>query len=438
MVVSHPTTTEALSRDSLCLCHSAHCHARWLLQPSLLSHLHRIAQTIARPLPLHAPLKDKDFYLLSIFQSDPDVRAALTADKTLAQASAERQHFLTLSLRTCKGNAVCMAKAFLWTDEEIRIASFALARIYKDNASVREMVDKQLRPGGTYVLYQKQSGDQFLMSAWEMCARGLNDIISVYGQGNAPRYPQIDSISFEVNSADFQQHVTTLATQISTEASTSELFFEPSLKAALQLLALNHRDEAGRLEPMETGVNEAAVKAIPSTAWKKYAYSVIAVPGAGPEDPDVALSDAGRQRTALAAEAYHAGKAPFILVSGGYVHPSQTRFSEAIEMKKALLNDYHVPENAILVDPHARHTTTNMRNAAREIYRYNMPMDKPALVISNAAQVGNIASQSFADRCLKEMGYLPYQIVDRPSDTSLVFLPKIESLQQDPLDPLDP
>jgi len=65
-------------------------------------------------------------------------------------------------------------------------------------------------------------------------------------------------------------------------------------------------------------------------------------------------------------------------------------------------------------------------------------MNKPALVISDLAQVDYIAGQSFADRCLKEMGYLPYQIVNRPSDTSLAFLPLAESLQQDPLDPLDP
>jgi hypothetical protein len=107
-------------------------------------------------------------------------------------------------------------------------------------------------------------------------------------------------------------------------------------------------------------------------------------------------------------------------------------------MKKALLEDYHVPEAAILLDPHARHTTANMRDAAREIYRYQLPMDKPALVVSDAAQIGYIASQFFADRCLKEMGYLPYRILSQPSKTSLVFLPTIESLQQDPLDPLDP
>jgi hypothetical protein len=396
------------------------------------------AQAVPRPLPLHAALQDKNFYLLSTLQADPGVRALLNADKALGQVSAERQQFLTQALRTCKGDAVCTLKFLVWTDEEIRIVSFALARLYQDNSSLRELVDKNLRPSGAYVLYQKQGGEALLVNAWEVCARGLNNIISVYGQGVPPRYPQIDSTSFDVGSVDFQQRVASLATQISAESAAPEIFFDPSLKAALHLLSLNHRDEAGRLEPMEATVNEAAVKAIPSTPWESYSYSVIVVPGAGPGDPNIALSDAGRRRTALAAEAYHAGKAPFILVSGGYVHPSQTRFAEAIEMKKALLEDYHVPEAAILVDPHARHTTTNMRDAAREMYRYNMPMNKAALVVSDAAQIGYIAGRPFADRCLKELGYLPYQIVNRPSDTSLVFLPMAESLQQDPLDPLDP
>jgi hypothetical protein len=298
-------------------------------------------------------------------------------------------------------------------------------------------VNQQLRTSGAYIVYQQQNGQDLLVSAWELCARGMNEVLSVYGEGTRPRYPKIDSISFDVHSVDFQQRIAALAEQSSDRESASELFFEPSLKAVMQLLVWNHRDEATRFEPMEESVNKVAVRSIPSIQWNNYAYSVILVPGAGPEDPTVALSEAGRKRTALAAQAYHAGKAPFILVSGGYVHPSQTRFAEAVEMEKALLHDYHVPEEAILVDPHARHTTTNMRNAAREIYRYNIPMDKPALVISNPSQVTYIQSQLFADRCREELGYVPYQIITRPSDTHLVFLPKIESLQQNPLDPLD-
>ena len=395
------------------------------------------SQPAPRPLPMHDAVQDKDFYLLSLLENNPRVRDALAKDKALTEIAAERQRFLASGIQSCKGNAVCAVKGFLWTDEEIQAVSFALARLYEENASLRKMVDGDLRSSGAYILFEKERGGDLLAHSWEINARGLNDVISVYGQGGAPRYPRIDSISFDVSSSDFQQRVSAMAGQVSAEAST-ELFFEPSLKAALQLLTLNHRDEAGRHEPMESGVNEAAVKAAPSTHWDHYAYSVIVVPGAGPGDPNVALSDAGRKRAALAAEAYHAGKAPFILVSGGYVHPAQTRFSEAIEMKKALLQDYSVPEAAILVDPHARHTTTNMRNAVREIYRYGMPMNKPALVISDAAQIGYIAGQPFADRCLKELGYMPYRIVDHPSDTSLVFLPMADSLEQDPMDPLDP
>jgi len=396
------------------------------------------SQAVARPLPLGSPLQDKNFYLLSLLQKNAEVRSALVADQEIAAISAERKRSVERELAQCKENVACTLKGLQWNDEEIHAVSLALARLYRENKSVRLLVDKELRPSGAYVLYQKQSGDNLLANAWDTCARGLNDVISVYGEGSAPRYPLIDSFSFDVNSADDQQRVHSLVSEIDAGTSNSTLFFDPSLNSALKLLALNHRDEAGRLEPMEAGVNAAAVKAVSATSWNEFDYSVIVVPGAGPGDRDTALSNSGRKRVQFAAEAYHAGKAPFILVSGGYVHPSQTRFSEAVEMKKALLQDYNVPESAIFIDPHARHTTTNMRNAAREIYRYGIPMNKTALVISDAAQIGYIAGQPFADRCVKELGYMPYRILSQPSDTSLAFMPLVESLEQDPIEPLDP
>jgi hypothetical protein len=394
----------------------------------------QIAQT---PLPLHSAVQDKDFYLLSLLQTDTATRKAVSADAELTEVSAERSRLLALSMRTCK-EVSCTLKTLLWTDEEIGAVSLALERLYRSDASLRTLTDARLRRSGAYATYQKQAGAELLINAWQSCAHGLNDVISVYGEGSAPRYPVIDSASVDLQSSDFKQKMEPVLLKVSTGAPADNLFFEPSLTTALELLNLNHRDEAGRLEPMETGVNEAAVKTIPSIAWKNYAYSVIVVPGAGPNEPDTALSEAGRRRTELAAKAYQAGEAPFIMVSGGYVHPSQTRFAEAIEMKKALLNDYHVPETAILVDPHARHTTTNMRNAAREIYRYGIPMSKPALVVSDVAQTTYIAGQTFADRCMKELGYVPYKLGKRLSDTSLVFFPMEESLEQDPMDPLDP
>ena len=65
-------------------------------------------------------------------------------------------------------------------------------------------------------------------------------------------------------------------------------------------------------------------------------------------------------------------------------------------------------------------------------------MNKSALVISDTAQISYIAGQPFADRCLRELGYLPYRVLSQPASTSLVFLPMEESLEQDPMDPLDP
>ncbi|MGD1097878.1 MAG: hypothetical protein ABSB35_38555 [Bryobacteraceae bacterium] len=89
-------------------------------------------------------------------------------------------------------------------------------------------------------------------------------------------------------------------------------------------------------------------------------------------------------------------------------------------------------------DPHARHTTTNIRNAAREIYRYGVPFDKKALITTDPSQSRYIEDPDFEKRCLKELGYAPLQLLGRTSAFDLEFLPRIESLQADPLDPLDP
>jgi hypothetical protein len=150
------------------------------------------------------------------------------------------------------------------------------------------------------------------------------------------------------------------------------------------------------------------------------------------------LSPMGELRLDLAARRFRERKAPLILVSGGYVHPNQTPYAEAIEMKKALVSKYGVPADAILIDPHARHTTTNMRNAARLMYRYGIPFDRNALVTTDRYQSSYIESEVFVKRCESELGYQPHKIVRRTSAFDLEFVPRIDSLQIDPLDPLDP
>jgi uncharacterized SAM-binding protein YcdF (DUF218 family) len=107
-------------------------------------------------------------------------------------------------------------------------------------------------------------------------------------------------------------------------------------------------------------------------------------------------------------------------------------------MKRALMQDYGIPESAIIVDPHARHTTTNFRNAARLMYRYNLPFDKPALVTGDIYQSRYIENTNLVKRCLRELGYPCFLDLHRVSPIDLAWLPNIQSLQQNPADPLDP
>ncbi|MNR44829.1 hypothetical protein D3C85_1636160 [compost metagenome] len=106
-------------------------------------------------------------------------------------------------------------------------------------------------------------------------------------------------------------------------------------------------------------------------------------------------------------------------------------------MKKFLMETLNIPESAIIMEPHARHTTTNMRNCVRLMFRYGIPVDRPALV-------STVKSQSFyvttilLERCKKELGYYPYKNGKRLSDTESEFYPNTTSLQIDFDEPLDP
>jgi len=126
------------------------------------------------------------------------------------------------------------------------------------------------------------------------------------------------------------------------------------------------------------------------------------------------------------------------MVSGGYVHPAQTQYCEAYEMKKYLVRELHVPVSAVIIEPHARHTTTNIRNCARIAYRDGIPLDKPILVVSDPLQSAAIQGEKFRTRCSNEMHCVPYTNVKRISafDTELNFT--LDSLHYDNIDPLDP
>jgi hypothetical protein len=395
------------------------------------------AQTPA-PVKLVSPVQDKNFYLLSMLDRTPAVREAVKADPALARIAAQRIAALDSAVKSCNLDLDCYAAAFKFTEAQSGEAADSMAELYRSSSAVRKFTDGPLRASGTYIRYRRLPGDQFLHNAWLDCSTGINHMIEVFGLGKPPRYPAIDAITYDPKADTYRRVVQTLAAVLEDDRQSLDLFFTLSLRFAMELMLLNHRDEAGRFEPMETGENALAFQHAKSVEWNNYPYSVIVVPGAGNDRPGVRLSPGGKLRDEIAAKRFREGKAPFLIVSGGFVHPTRTEFSEAIEMKRDLIARLGVPADAIIVDPHARHTTTNMRNAARLMFRYGIPMEKKALVTSDPGQSQYIDNPAFDKRCLDELGYVPYKLIARTSPFDLEFLAVVDSLHIDPMDPLDP
>ncbi len=401
-----------------------------------------LAQTLAvprhLPLVLTSPVQDKNFYLLSLMERDKEILRAVDADPVLSRITRERKEAVARAWQTCTDEVVCYLAPFRVTEAEVTAAETALRQLYESHASVRRMADGSLRDSGAYMRHNSKPAVEMLVLAWRETAAGINRVIDVYGEGKSPQYAEIDSVSYDVKSGLFRQTVRTALGVVNEAAGEHDAFFALPLHFALHLLGINMRDEAGRHEPLELKDNAAAVRYIRTIAWDHYAYSVIVVPGSGTDRLTWNISGASKLRSELAARRFREKKAPLILVSGGYVHPNQTAYAEGIEMKKYLVDNLGIPAEAVIVEPHARHTTTNMRNAARLIYRYGIPFGKKALVTTDNSQSASMESLEFGRRCVRELGYEPQRILGRISPFDLEFLPVIDALHIDPLDPLDP
>ncbi|MGE0039998.1 MAG: ElyC/SanA/YdcF family protein [Vicinamibacterales bacterium] len=389
-----------------------------------------------RPLEMADPVTGKNFYLFDLVARLPAAREALSRPPALAALRDGALERLARAAASCGDQVPCHATAFTWNPGDISAARLAIEGIGRD-AGVGALADA-LRRSGTIDARPAEGDGALVGRAWADAAAGMNRIIEVYALGQAPRYPAIDAVSYEVTTDAYRRLVGNITDVIEDGREGLDLFYSPALAFARRLLEANGRDEAGRHEPLEAGENRAAVARVGGIDWARYPYAVILVPGAGPDRPDVALDPWARLRLELAVARYRDGKAPFIVVSGGYVHPAQTPFAEAIEMKRALMRDYGIPEHAILVDPHARHTTTNLRNTARLLFRYGFPADKPSVVTTDRYQSAYIENPDFGERCARELGYQPAAIGRRLSRFDLEFRPLPASLRADATDPLDP
>ncbi len=422
--------------------------AGWLRAALLTAAIAPLAPAMAgaQPAPIYEPMvwvdevSGKNFPFFAVLDADPAARQALAASPVLRSLLEAKRKAVAGAVTTCGEKAPCHVAALRWSSDEIGRVREALMQTVRTGAV--KGATSRMRASGLFIVDASLADEAFVARAWERAAAGVNNVLAVYGLGDQPRYPAIDAISHDAASAAYGQVVHTTMGLMDEEAKGWEQFYQPSLGFALRLLRLNYRDEAARYEPMHAGENAAAFKRIRTIAWADYPYTVALVPGAGLSDQmereHHGISPMGMQIIEIAARRYHTHTVPLIIVSGGYVHPKHSQYAEAIEMKRLLMQQFGVPAEAIIVDPHARHTTTNVRNAARLMFRYGVPQDRPALITTQQYHLDSIASPAFDERNERELGYRPYVSKRRLSRFELEWTPNVMSLQADPIDPLDP
>lgn len=330
--------------------------------------------------------------------------------------------------------AACFSSILQFTNGEIDSIGDALAGLVLGNEKIKKLVHG-IKSGAPYPLFKNEADAIFVRKAWEADAKGINYILGIYIEGRAPLYPKIDSISFSKDDPAFRDKVA--AGLASVLKNKSSVFFSIPMLLALEAMRINGRNEAARYEPLFKMENVEAYNRVKKLKWRSYPYSVILVPGLGPEKPDVKLDPRGARRCDSAAIRYHAGKAPFIVVSGGHVHPFKTPYCEAVEMKKYLVNELHIPADAVIIEPHARHTTTNLRNTNRIIYQFKMPAGKPVLIVTDPGQ-NTYINGAMHNKVIKELGYTPYSTIKKLGPNESAYLPSENSRQINSLEPLDP
>lgn len=109
-----------------------------------------------------------------------------------------------------------------------------LVSAYMISASDQDTIEKALRA---------QNASDALVSAWPQYVNGTNHILRLYGEGDAPLYPEIDSISYAANSSEYELFLGTL----NNFTSMLQPKLPPPLDTfafALSLLSANDRLEA--------------------------------------------------------------------------------------------------------------------------------------------------------------------------------------------------
>lgn len=361
---------------------------------------------------------------------------ALAADPALVQLAAKRA--ARVPATDCAPSPQCLADAWIWTDADIALVDVRLRVLVRDPRLAKALITDHMRKSGRFARHAALADVDLLSAAWRDMAAGMNHVIAVYAKGAPPRYPKIDAFIFDIANPEYTNVLKAQGVASAASGQSGDTVFDPALRYAAGLLRMNERTEAAPFRPLLGGENAAAVARVRATAWADHPYPALLVFGHGPEDAQSRTGVMGHIRMGIAAAMFKRGVAPFIVVSGGNVHPNRTPFNEAVEMKRLLIEQHGIPADRILIEPHARHTTTNLRNCARLLLAAGFPADRPSLIVSDHLTIKYIASPLLAERSLQEMGIAPGKIAPGPDQFSVLFTPDPTAFHVEPLDPLDP
>ncbi len=376
-------------------------------------------------------LVNKVFFLFEKINNDNKLRLAVKEDIVLQKKAVEINDRYNQSLKECE-DLKCLASALRISDSEIIDIEKALARLEKEelfytsgHGTMKQHIP--LLSGLRERLDPKTS--------WRKAAVAINHIYDVYLADTGARYRHIDGMSFSASDRNYFTRVKDELAAICNPVKTG-LYFELPLLASLKLLEINGRNEAARYEPLSGGLNKKPFEKLSGISWDKYSYSFILVPGLAPRVAGVALDSGAARRCVQAVDRFRKGLAPFIVVSGGHVHPNKTPYNEAVEMKNYIVEKLKVPDEFVFIEPYARHTTTNIRNAVRLLYLFPFPANKPVMLVTDFFQTTFITMMQ--GRFMDELGYIPYRDLKKLTTGEIVFYPDASAMQVNPMDPLDP
>jgi hypothetical protein len=387
--------------------------------------------------PYSETLETLNFPLLPMLSAALRRHQDLQADPQLLTLAADRRSRVLATTERFAAQD-CAAASWAWTEYDIAVVETTLRRIVGQPGRAKALVTALMRPSGRFARHTALADADLVAAAWADTAAGLNNIVAVYAEGRSPRYPLIDGAIFDVTEKQFAGLIHAHRQVMIAVALSTDLLFDAGARFAIGLLRLNERVDAANYRPLLSGANIGTVSTAKRFRWADYRYPALLVFGMGPEDTQSRTGALGYIRMAMAADLFARKLAPFIIVSGGNVHPDRTPFNEAVEMKQILIEQYDIPATRILLEPHARHTTTNLRNCGRMLFAAGFPTDRPSLIVSDPITAPYIGSPNLIARTIGETGICPGHISPSDIQFSLEFIPDCAVFHVDPTDPLDP